>query len=154
MKQPHAEQTISCPSSQPDTDDSVIFGVVVGARDARQIGYLSETRPVTPATLALAGNVRPTEVFRIAGPCAKASCKHFVSNECVLAQRIVQQLEPVVSGLPPCGIRKTCRWFHQEGKAACMRCPQVITDRRDASVLERRVANGGESVDAQGAAAG
>lgn len=154
MNKPYTERKISCPSSQPDTGDSVIFGVVVGAPDARQIGYLSETRPVTPATLAMAGNVRPTEVFRIAGPCAKASCKHFVDNECVLAQRIVQQLEPVVSGLPPCGIRKTCRWFHQEGKAACMRCPQVITDRRDASTLDMRVANGDGGVDVQGAPVG
>jgi len=30
-------------------------------------------------------------------------------------------------GLPACLIRATCRWYQQEGKAACHRCPQVVT---------------------------
>ena len=24
-------------------------------------------------------------------------------------------------------IRRTCRWFAQEGRAACLRCPQILT---------------------------
>ena len=138
------KREISCPSSQPDSEDSVIFGVVVGDAGARQVGYLSEPKPVTSETLALAGGVRPTEIFRIAGPCAKSGCKHFVGNDCALAQRIVQRLPPVVGALPRCGIRATCRWFHQEGKAACLRCPQVITYRHDASALDMEVALGSD----------
>jgi hypothetical protein len=34
----------------------------------------------------------------------------------------------VSESLPPCPIRRECRWWQQEGKAACMRCPQIITD--------------------------
>jgi len=33
----------------------------------------------------------------------------------------------VVSELPSCQIRDTCRWFAEEGGAACLRCPQVVT---------------------------
>jgi hypothetical protein len=33
----------------------------------------------------------------------------------------------VESPLPACRIRPTCRWFLQEGKAACQRCPQIVT---------------------------
>jgi hypothetical protein len=44
-----------------------------------------------------------------------------------LAVRIVARLPEVVSSLPPCNIRRTCRWFAQEGGAACRRCPQIST---------------------------
>ena len=86
MDRQKADRRISCPSSQPDTQDSVVFGVVVGPPGARQVGYLNEQRPADPVTLALSGPVRPTEIFRIAGPCAKSSCKHFAGNACSLAE--------------------------------------------------------------------
>ena len=147
MRGQKVEAGISCPSAQPDAEDSVIFGVILGGPGARKVGYLSETRPVTPATLAVTGEVWPTEVFRIAAPCAEAACKHFAGSECSLVRRMVEHLAPVVGGVPPCGIRKTCRWFRQEGKAACSRCPQVVTDRRDASELEMLVATGYATVE-------
>jgi hypothetical protein len=31
-------------------------------------------------------------------------------------------------GLPPCLIRKTCRWFAERGAAACRACDLVVTD--------------------------
>ncbi len=131
---------ITCPSAHPG-EGSVVFGVVIKTETDRRVGYLNEAKPATPETLALAGPVRPTEVFRIAAPCATHACKHYDGKDCTLARRIVQRLEPVVSGLPPCRIRSTCRWFHQEGKNACLRCPQVITDRHDASDVEIEVAD-------------
>src|SRR5437763_115569 len=30
--------------------------------------------------------------------------------------------------LPRCGIRPRCRWFAQNGRAACEVCPLVVTD--------------------------
>ena len=42
-------------------------------------------------------------------------------------QPLVQNLAPVVSDLPSCQIRDTCRWFAEEGGEACLRCPQVVT---------------------------
>ena len=55
-------------------------------------------------------------------------CKHFDGSDCRLVQEITAFLDPVVSSLPACDIRPTCRWFRQEGKAACLRCPQVVTE--------------------------
>lgn len=46
----------------------------------------------------------------------------------------------VAEELPPYSIRANCRWWQQEGKAACMRCPQVITDTYSPSELIREVA--------------
>jgi hypothetical protein len=42
--------------------------------------------------------------------------------------RVVEKLPAVAEDLPPCSIRRNCRWWQQEGKAACQRCPQIITD--------------------------
>jgi len=86
---------------------------------------------VTGELLALSGDVLPTEVFRFVAPCEERACRHFDGAECNLATRIVQILPVVVDGLPACGIRQTCRWFQQEGKPACMRCPQIITQMAD-----------------------
>jgi hypothetical protein len=35
------------------------------------------------------------------------------------------------AALPACNVRKSCRWFRQEGVAACRVCPEVITDTRE-----------------------
>ena len=55
--------------------------------------------------------------------------------------RIVQLLPPVVDGLPACHLRPDCRWWQQEGKEACLRCPQVVTDVRNPSELYRQAAD-------------
>jgi hypothetical protein len=127
---------IDCPSAQPNGEGAKIYGVVTGEPEARRIAYLTQARPVTPELLALSGEAKPTQLYRIAAPCVNNGCKHFSGNACTLAQRVVALMEPVVDSLPACRIRRTCRWFQQEGKAACLRCPQVVTERSDASALD------------------
>lgn len=117
-----------CPSAQPDMPNSMLFGVVVGTPEQRRVGYLTQPKPVGREVLALAGPAKPTEVFRLAATCVDHGCKHFDGTDCTLAKRIVQFLPTAVSGLPPCKIRASCRWWRQEGKAACLRCPLVVTD--------------------------
>ncbi|MFB2972660.1 hypothetical protein ACE1CD_27180 [Aerosakkonema sp. BLCC-F183] len=41
--------------------------------------------------------------------------------------KTVKILSEVVERLPRCQIRSNCRWWKQEGRAACRRCPQVVT---------------------------
>ena len=49
------------------------------------------------------------------------ACGHFDGRDCPrLATRVVQLLPPVVDGVPPCHLRPDCRWWQQEGKAACL----------------------------------
>jgi hypothetical protein len=135
-----SRRQIDCPSSQATDDDARIFGMMTGAPEAHRVGYLTEALPVSDKLLALAGSAKPTELYRIAAPCAKGNCKHFKSNACTLAQRIVDGIPAVVNALPACQIRSTCRWFRQEGKAACVRCPQVMTDKPNASDYEKQIA--------------
>jgi hypothetical protein len=83
--------------------------------------------PVTEELLASARPAEPREVFRMAGHCEESRCTHFDGVNCKLATRIVQILPAVVDVLPACLIRASCRWHTQEGKPACLRCPQVVT---------------------------
>lgn len=138
-----SRKQIDCPSSQATTEGARIFGVITGTPEQHRVGYLTETVPLSHEVLDLAGSAKPTEVFRIAAPCANGGCKHFKGNNCTLAQRIVQGVPAVVNALPACQIRSTCRWFRQEGKAACFRCPQVMTDKANVSEFEKQIADDG-----------
>jgi hypothetical protein len=122
-----------CPSAQPDTPGSVVFGVITGSPERRRVGYLTEKQAVTEELLKLAQPARPQQVFRFAAHCAGSGCMHFDGANCRLASRVTSRMEPVVNALPPCRIRQTCRWFRQEGKAACLRCPQVVTETHNPS---------------------
>jgi hypothetical protein len=128
-----------CPSSRPDTPDSMVFGIIGGTVTDPRIAYLKEPQPVTEELIARAAPVTPTEIFRTASACAESKCLHFDGQGCHLAMRIVEKLPVVAENLPPCAIRRDCRWWQQEGKAACMRCPQVITDNYNAPGKMREV---------------
>ncbi|MBD2679340.1 nitrogen fixation protein [Nostoc paludosum FACHB-159] len=130
-----------CPSGQPKIGDTVVFGVVGGTVEAASITYLKESQPVTEEILALSGPVKPTEIFRIASSCQANACQHFDGANCRLAMRIVEQLPTVVETLPACQIRSSCRWWQQEGKAACYRCPQIVTNNSYSSQILHEVAS-------------
>jgi hypothetical protein len=123
-----------CPSAQPGMDNCRILGVVQQDEgSAPRVVYLNEILPATEEVLALSAPLKPTEIFRLSATCAEHKCPHFDGSDCRLATRIVQILPVVVEDLPPCTIRKDCRWFSQEGGAACKRCPEVTTVSYDLS---------------------
>jgi hypothetical protein len=130
-----------CPSAQPEMEDSVVIGVVGGTAEDPRLAYLKEPRPVTDDLLALSGPVKPTEVFRFAAPCAGGACQHFDGSDCRLAKRTVSMLPAAVNTLPPCRLRPRCRWWRQEGAAACMRCPVIVTEHYRPTEQQRRVAD-------------
>jgi hypothetical protein len=129
-----------CPSAQPDINNAVVFGVVKGTVELPHIGYLNQSRSITEEISNLSHPIKPTEIFRIASSCQTNNCQHFDGADCRLAMRIVEQLPTVVERLPVCQIRSNCRWWLQEGKAACFRCPQVVTDSYFSSEQLDRVA--------------
>lgn len=131
---------LMCPSAQPEMADAVVLGVRGGTEQSPTISYLDQPVPVTPQLLALANPVRPAEVFRFAARCEEGACKHFDSTNCRLATRIVNILPAVVDSLPPCRIRHECRWYLQEGRPACVRCPQVVTETQQPTEEYRRAA--------------
>ncbi len=128
-----------CPSAQPGMDQCRVLGVVQRDGPAPMLQYLNEHVPATEEVLAMAAPLKPTEVFRLAATCAEHQCPHFDGADCQLATRIVQILPAVVDTLPPCIIRKECRWYSQEGGAACHRCPEVTTVNYDLSPVSQEV---------------
>lgn len=140
MQEIATDKTTLCPSARPEWQDSIVFGVIGGTVEEPHVAYLKKPQPVTEELIAKASPVTPTEIFRTAAPCAESNCQHFDGKDCRLAMRIVEKLPAVVEELPPCSIRRDCRWWQQEGKVACMRCPQVITDNYNPSEIMRNVA--------------
>jgi hypothetical protein len=133
-----------CPSAQPGMENCRVLGVVLEESTPHQhpttrIVYLSELLPATNDVLALSAPLKPTEVFRLSATCAEHKCPHFDGADCRLATRIVKILPAVVDALPSCTIRKDCRWYSQEGAAACQRCPEITTVSYDLSETTREV---------------
>ncbi|MCX5512483.1 hypothetical protein [Kaistia algarum] len=120
-------ETLACPSAQPGMADLQVLGLVEHGPEGPRIAYLNARLPADEDLLARAAPAPPTAVFRLSGTCETRKCQHFDGKDCQLAVRIVARLPEVVSSLPPCNIRRSCRWFAQEGGAACKRCPQIST---------------------------
>jgi hypothetical protein len=131
---------LMCPSAQPDMQDSVVLGVFEDTANGKRVAWLEKPQPVTPELLSLTRDVDPRNIFRFAARCEERKCVHFDGEDCRLATRIVQILPRAVDVLPPCSIRPECRWYQQEGKPACLRCPEVVTHMEDASAEIIRVA--------------
>jgi hypothetical protein len=106
---------------------SVAFGVVGGTAEQPRVSWIEKPVPVTEDLLALTGPVPPTQVLRLAAPCQENACSHFDGADCRLATKLVQLIPAVTQSPPPCRIRPDCRWFVQEGRAACTVCPQIVT---------------------------
>ena len=119
-----------CPSAQPQLSGSVIFATVGDSGEQPQVRFLKTPVRVTENNLVAfaSSTVRPTEVFRFAAPCSRGACRNWSGHACRVAQRLVQITPADVSDLPSCSLRMHCRWFRQEGAAACSRCSLVVTD--------------------------
>lgn len=120
-----------CPSAYPEMAGSRVLATVEeaeGQPHRPHVTYLPVLLPVPPEMRAAPGEPRPTKAFRFVAPCVEAQCTNWSGTRCQVAQHMVQKFPPVVGELPACQVRAECRWFAEEGGAACVRCPQVITD--------------------------
>lgn len=133
------QSDLQCPSAQPDMAGAVAFGLIDHSADSPSTAFLEATVPVTPELLEMAAPLPPAQVFRFSAPCQKQRCSHW-EGACTLADRIVKLLPTASLALPPCRIRTSCRWFAEQGRAACQRCPQVITETARPSELMARAA--------------
>jgi hypothetical protein len=135
-----AEQALKCPSAQPGMGDVQVLGVVVRDAEEPRLAYLDEAVAATPEMLEMAAPVPVSQVFRLSARCEEKKCTHFDGTRCQLAVRIARLLPEVVDSLPACTIRPECRWFRQEGRAACLRCPQIVTGTYEADERLQEVA--------------
>ena len=136
-----ADRPKLCPSAQPDMEGAVAFGVVGGTAEEPAVSYLRDPLPVTPELLQLARPVRPTEVFRFAAPCAEGGCRHFDGESCQLGRKLAENVPSDRRELPACRLRPRCRWWHERGRAACFRCPLVVTTHYGAGEALREAAD-------------
>jgi hypothetical protein len=136
---PRVERALKCPSAQPGMGDVQVLGVVSRDDGAPRLAYLDQPMAATPEILELAAPVAASEIFRLSARCEESKCMHFDGTRCQLAVRIAKLLPEVVDTLPACNIRSECRWFRQEGRAACTRCPQIVTGNAEADDLLKRV---------------
>jgi hypothetical protein len=123
-----SSKILKCPSAPAETEDSVIFGIVLGTPEAPHVLHLDQVKPIPAELLELDAPVKPAEIFRIAGTCSENDCKHYDGSKCRLVERIVDSLPTVTEQIPACAIRSTCRWWYQSGKEACLRCQQIVRD--------------------------
>jgi len=108
--------------------DAVVLGVVRELEGWSFVHHLAEPLPVTPAILELAGDAPAGQVFRFAARCAEHTCAHFDGEQCRLATKLVRSSLDRAPTLPPCKMRKDCRWHAQEGNAACFVCPLILSE--------------------------
>ncbi|MCW2316988.1 hypothetical protein SAMN06265338_104237 [Rhodoblastus acidophilus] len=134
------DDDLLCPGAPPWTEGAVVFGVVSRVAGRLQVDWLETKTPATPDILALTGDTPPASVLRTAAKCPESCCAHFDGDECQLIGRLVAALAPVASARLPCPIRGECRWFWQEGLAACGRCSQLATQDDHADIALREAA--------------
>ena len=113
-----------CPSAQPGMENCKVLGVVQHDGPRPLLLYLKQP---LPATAGCARHGRSSQAHRSLPICLRRALntRARISDgaDCRLATRVARMLPPAVETLPPCIIRKECRWDWQEGAAACMRCP-------------------------------
>lgn len=124
-----------------------MLGVVLPTEAGNRVSYLNEELVATDEVLATAHPVPSTQIFRLSAVCEERKCLHFDGVKCNLASRIATQLPTVTDKLPACMIRRTCRWFAQEGPPACFRCPQIVTSAEDPVLTSIAMPNTGEGPD-------
>jgi len=123
-------EELLCPSARPEAPDALVFGVIERTAPGvdPRVAYLKDPQPASAELFNIVAPVDPGQVFRIAGTCVQSECAHFDGVDCRLAARIVRQLAIVSARVPVCRLRPKCRWFKQEGTAACVRCPSIVSE--------------------------
>lgn len=90
------------------------------------LGYLTPAVPVDEEFLAAAGD-HPEQRFRFAGPCQRSGCHNWGEGRCeLIVQILIRPGDDPPGRQPACGIRSSCQWFAQAGRAACQACPGVL----------------------------
>lgn len=123
----HEVTELLCPSSTCH-EGAVVIGLL-GA-DGR-LGYLRPAIPVDGRfVVSSPQHGDPESRFRFADNCARDACEHWSGKHCGLVEQLINSPRAHIlehaHDLPRCDIRASCRWFAQDGRAACTVCPAVV----------------------------
>lgn len=127
-RQPHGEGALTCPS-RDCASGNLLIGVV------RADGTVARMHPPTEiddrfVDRACHASSRPAEArFRFSGPCVTGACENWTGTRCGVSDAITAAVSPEclpLQPLPRCEIRPTCRWWSQNGTAACRMCSLIV----------------------------
>jgi len=126
-----SEEAKTCPSATCSTGATLI-GIV----QADHSVVLLNTPLVVNEEFVQKANEsgEPERRFRFADKCVKSGCKQWTGKSCGIMNELAEANPSVKAGdeeLPTCIIRRTCRWYSQEGGKACKICLFVVTQSQD-----------------------
>jgi len=98
--------------------------------DKKDLQYLEETEPITVVMIDELKLSSTSTSLRAAMPCATKGCINWDGSRCSVPDQMNYLLKEKIKPNPilSCAIRTSCRWYAQEGIAACSICPLVVTD--------------------------
>lgn len=121
-----------CPSAPPQ-EGALLLGRFT---EDGSLAFAAKPLPATETFLATASEAGDIgKRFRFAARCMQSACSRWQDGKCAvgLAAARAADAHPteMPQTLPACVIRSQCRWFAQEGAAACRICPHVVYDMND-----------------------
>lgn len=121
-----AEPAATCPSA-PAVGSSRLLGIV--GPSGRVVYTPGGPRLTETLRDGLDADGRLEARYRFSGACVESGCAFWQGGECAAVIAAHREYDAVADGgpLPECGIRDSCRWWAQEGPAACGVCPFVVT---------------------------
>jgi hypothetical protein len=123
-----------CPSSTC-REGSILLGVVQQNQTITMLNIPLRVDATFVKKLEVQG--APEKKFRFTNKCIKSGCRQWDGSSCGALNFLAasnKHLEEDIN-LKPCIIRESCRWFHQEGKAACTICTFVVTNYMEESAV-------------------
>jgi len=130
------EEAKTCPSAACSTSANLL-GIV---QTDQTVVLLDTPIKISDAFIQNANKYgEPERHFRFADKCIKSGCGQWTGKSCGIISELTASNPSIKNdneNLPPCIIRRTCRWFSQEGGKACKICLFVVTQSADNSVTE------------------
>ena len=120
-------EELLCPSA-PCGPDALVIGVI---GPAGRVGHLVPAPRAGPGFVrAQRALGRPEGRFRFADRCVTSGCRWWDGGRCGAGDAALELsgLAEDAERLPRCAIRPRCRWFAQNGRAACEVCSLIVTD--------------------------
>jgi hypothetical protein len=118
-----------CPSA-PCVEGTHLFGIF---DESGTLSYLGESMEIDASFVQKAKqHSNPEKRFRFSSPCAKGLCKQWENGKCGLNEKAIEQIDMInpegykSKPMPKCAIRKSCRWFDQNGEASCYACRYIV----------------------------
>ena len=125
-----SHRELLCPSSEC-SETNRLLGYV---RPDGRVERFPEPVAIDRATARAAAHDAALRLrLRFVGPCAQGGCRNWGEGKCKVAALAVAAASDVgilekSKKVRPCSIRSECRWFYEQGPAACKACEYVVTE--------------------------